>query len=353
MTNIHTSGQCLLCGSTHLVMKDQIATDLVVESYAKAYDVDVRSYFEPGGSMRLVGCEECGFLSYDPMPAGDGAFYESLQRLPWYYQEIKPEYHFAKTQVGAQDRVLEVGCGKGVFRSFLPDTIEYLGLEFNQAAIDKATAQGLHVVATPIQDHADAHPDEYDVVCHFQVLEHVADPLGFLGACAKSVKPGGKLIVAVPAEDSFLSICEGGWLNMPPHHVSRWKDSTLRYALEKQLGMQIEAIWHEPVADYHRDWYGAILANYAMKQFLGQPTKLSVDVGIVSKIARRAAGAQISSGLDVRTGGKEIRVRRTWPYSVCGGNKTLTSRIKCVKTFVSPRVWMDSIRRLHCRQAVQ
>lgn len=301
MPNNKTEKHCLLCGSNHLAVIDSIATDLVVENYAKAFNVNVESYFKPGGKMDLIGCEDCGLLSYDPMPDGDADFYEDLQRLPWYYQDIKPEYHFAKTHVGTHDRVLEIGCGKGVFRSFLADSVDYRGLEFNQAAIDKAIAQGLNVTADPIQNHAEAHPGEYDVVCHFQVLEHVSDPQGFLQACAKAVKPGGKLIVAVPAEDSFLSICEAGWLNMPPHHVSRWKDSTLRHAMETQLGLQIEAIWHEPVADYHQDWYRAILVNYAMKNLLGQRTRLSTGTDFISKVARRlAAPKPIQSWLFTR-----------------------------------------------------
>lgn len=269
-----TQKHCLLCGSNHLVVIDSIATDLVVENYAKAFDVNVESYFKPGDKMDMLGCEDCGLLIYDPMPAGDASFYEDLQRLPWYYQDIKPEYHFAKTHVGTHDHVLEIGCGKGVFRSFLASTVDYHGLEFNQAAIDKATAQGLHVTNDPIQNHADTHSGEYDVVCHFQVLEHVSDPLGFLQACAKAVKPGGKLIVAVPAEDSFLSLHRADWLNMPPHHVSRWKDTTLRHALEIQLGLALETIWHEPLADYHRGWHRGILLNYGVKRLFGDKVAL-------------------------------------------------------------------------------
>jgi SAM-dependent methyltransferase len=270
-----------------------VATDQIVEGYSRSFNVDVASYFKPGSTMDLVGCEDCGLLSYDPMPAGDAAFYEALQRLPWYYQDIKPEYHFAKTHVRDNDCVLEVGCGKGVFRSFLPESVDYRGLEFNQMAIDKATAQGLNVTAETIQHHADVCPGAYDVVCHFQVLEHVSDPIGFLQACAKSVKRGGKLIVAVPAEDSFLSICEDGWLNMPPHHVSRWKDSTLRHALQKQLGLSVEAIWHEPVANYHTDWHRAILVNYALKGLSGNSPRLTNGSGLMDKLLRKLAYPKI------------------------------------------------------------
>lgn len=306
---------CLLCGSSHLKVEDSIATDLVVENYAKAFDVDVESYFKPGENMSLVGCEDCGLLSYDPMPAGDAAFYEALQRLPWYYQDIKPEYHFAKTHVGAQDRVLEVGCGKGVFRSFLASSVDYHGLEFNQTAIDKATAQGLHVTAEPIQNHADTHPGEYDVVCHFQVLEHVSDPQGFLQACAKALKPGGKLIVAVPAEDSFLSLHRADWLNMPPHHVTRWKDSTLRHAFETQLGLAVETIWHEPLADYHRGWHRSIMANYGFKRLFGDQSRLD-GKDLLSQLARRIIAKPRLQGWLARHGASRFEFAERG-HSVC------------------------------------
>lgn len=284
---------CLLCGSTNQVEIDAISTDLVAENYVKAFGVDVTAYFRPGDRLSLIECSDCGLRYYDPPSPGDAAFYEALQRLPWYYQDIKPEYEFARKHVEKNDRVLEVGCGKGVFRSFLPESIEYRGLEFNQAAIDKARAQGLNVTSQTIENHADCNKGTYDVVCHFQVLEHVTDPIGFLKASGRAVKPGGKLIVAVPSEDSFLSICENGWLNMPPHHVSRWKDQTLRYALETELGLTVEDLWHEPVAEYHRDWHRSILINYHLKKLFGRQTRLSSSDDIFIRVARRMTKAGI------------------------------------------------------------
>ena len=293
MPDSHNQKHCLLCGSSQIRLKESVAADLLVQSYAKAYHVNVESYFKATASrVSLIACDDCGLLAYDPMPAGDAAFYEALQQLPWYYQEIKPEYHFAKTHVRAKDRVLEVGCGKGVFRSFLADSVDYSGLEFNHLAIKKATGAGLHVTPEPIEQHAETHAGQYDVVCHFQVLEHVSNPRSFLEACAKVIKPGGKLIVAVPAEDSFLSLCENGWLNMPPHHVTRWQDRTLRFALESQLGFRVEEVWHEPVADYHKDWHEGILVNHAAKHLMARRTALSASPTLFDRVAGRASSYQ-------------------------------------------------------------
>ena len=210
----------------------------------------------------------CDLRWYTPQTAGDAKFYEDLQQVDWYYQEHKPEYDFARTLVKQADRVLEVGCGKGAFRKFLPENVTYHGLEFNQAAVKTACASGLDVKISPIEAHAAENPASYDVVCHFQVLEHVTTPLPFLQACVAALKPGGTLVVAVPSEDSFLRIVENGWLNMPPHHMTRWSDRSLKDAFSA-LHLVGAQFCHEPVADYHRDWYRAVMRNFTLKHSLG------------------------------------------------------------------------------------
>ena len=117
-------------------------------------------------------------------------------------------------------------------------------------------------------------PASYDVVCHFQVLEHVSAPRAFLVDCVRALRPGGRLIITVPSEDSFLSIAEDAWLNMPPHHVTRWTDSALRFALAK-LQLEAQEIWHEPVASFHAAWYRDVLINFGVKRLLGGCTVLA------------------------------------------------------------------------------
>ena len=73
-----------------------------------------------------------------------------------------------------------------------------------------------------IEDHADQRPGHYDAVTSFQVLEHVTEPASFLRACVKALRPGGRLLLGVPNNDSFLGLLEDNWLNMPPHHMSLW-----------------------------------------------------------------------------------------------------------------------------------
>lgn len=292
-----------MCGNSGSHVVGRIKLDKLYDAYMASYGVTVNHLFSSDGYfMQLNDCVVCGLKWYSPLAAGDDHFYEGLQKHDWYYQDYKPEYDFAKGYISDDDHVLEVGCGKGAFHQFLPKNIRYRGLEFNKAAIEKARSIGLDAEATPIEKEAIERPCFYDVVCHFQVLEHVTSPRDFLENCVKALKPGGKLIVAVPSEDSFLSIVENGWLNMPPHHLTRWSDQALKSAFSS-VGLVTKEIWHEPVADFHADWYRNVMVNFGIKQVVGADIGLESD-WLWSKVSRRLNNVSFVKNLLLRVGEK-------------------------------------------------
>ncbi len=235
---------CPVCCSNASAKLDEISLAAVCKYYQDSLSIDVSNLLKNGGPpIQLRHCGKCDLRWFAPAPSGDPQFYERLQKHDWYYQDDKPEFFHAIKYVKSGDNILEVGCGKGALAVHLPSGVSYRGLEFNQDAVDKGRAAGLRIDMDPVDFHATKHPSAYDVVCHFQVLEHVTHPLAFLTACTALMKPGGLLVVAVPSEDSFLSIVEGGFLNMPPHHLTRWTDSALGFAM-KEVGLKPIEIWH-------------------------------------------------------------------------------------------------------------
>ena len=107
------------------------------------------------------------------------------------------------------------------------------------------------------------------MVGHFQVLEHVTDPKGFMQGCVKALKSGGKLLMAVPVEDSFVGRAESTWLNMPPHHLTRWSNTALANAV-RSVGVNPVETWHEPVADYDQAWHRTVVIAAGWKSLLGK-----------------------------------------------------------------------------------
>jgi len=167
-----------------------------------------------------------------------------------FHLEEKQEYIYASNIINENSKVLEVGCGKGAFAKYIPTT-DYTGLESSQNAIKKALKNDVRVLNESIDRFSDINQEVFDIVCSFQVLEHVSKPYDFLFSKIRALKSGGKLIIAVPSEDSYLKYAINDILNLPPHHITRWSDFTLRY-IPKIYGVRCLDIYHEKLAQIHK-----------------------------------------------------------------------------------------------------
>lgn len=97
--------------------------------------------------------------------------------------------------------VLELGCGQGAVGARLAATAAYTGVEpdaqSSAVARDRIEPLGGTVIHG---DHTALPPGaRFDLVCAFEVLEHLEDDAGLLRAWLASAAPGGHLLVSVPA----------------------------------------------------------------------------------------------------------------------------------------------------------
>ncbi len=257
--------RCPLCKNENIEPIEEIDTKLLKKLYRKSFDIDISSLVDNVDKIIYSECGRCKLRYYHPLIAGDEHFYSKLQEQEWYYLSEKYEYGVAKAYICESDKVLEVGSGKGAFAKHLP-TKRYVGLDFSKKAKAMAEKNGVLIENSTIQEYVADHRDEFDIVVSFQVLEHVFDPASFVDSMVDALKVGGKLIVAVPAEDSFLKYVNNGLLNMPPHHVTRWSDETLTY-LGKMYGLDMVEIHHEKVQPIHKAWYfSTLIQSLFMKQ---------------------------------------------------------------------------------------
>ncbi len=267
---------CILCKSTEIKEIEKLDTRILANLYKKRAKVDVSRFFKQE-QISLCECANCGLLFYNPIILGDGKFYEDLQSYKGYYLEEKSDYTEACKYITENDDVLEVGCGAGFFTNFIKPK-SYTGLEFNDKAIGIAQSKGLNVKKQSLEEHSLENTEKYDVVCFFQVLEHVGNPGEFLQSALKCLKKGGKLILAVPAEDSFISKQINLYLNMPPHHASRWKDITLD-KIAQLFNLKKIAIIHETLMPIHYEFYYKVDGVVKLNKIMGKPFK-SLERGI-------------------------------------------------------------------------
>lgn len=242
----------------------------------------------PPGQIALHRCRSCGLGFFRPAAVGGEEFYRGLHDEDWYYPVDKPEYRFAAGFVRPSDSVLEVGGGEGAFGKLLRCR-SYRLLELNGAAVEAARLAGLDASEEDLATHARSNPAGFDVVCAFQVLEHVPDPRDFLAAAVVALRPGGRLIVSVPADDSFVGRDRRNVLNVPPHHVTRWSDRSL-WRLGEMLGLGTERVHHESLTTWHVRAYAAGKAD-SLLCLLARRSWLPLDPALLRPLPSLARAA--------------------------------------------------------------
>lgn len=135
-------------------------------------------------------------------------------------------------------RVLEIGCGQGSFGARLAGRLDYLGVEPDRAAYEVAASRIEERGGTVINgNHETVPPDAtFDMVCAFEVLEHIDDDQGALAAWVAFLRPGGRLVVSVPAfQDRF------GPMDVHAGHFRRYSPAQLRDRLT-EAGLIVDDI---------------------------------------------------------------------------------------------------------------
>jgi SAM-dependent methyltransferase len=246
--------KCPLDLQSNVKLIDSISISMLKLRYLHQLAIRLPDEFLNKGDIFIYESEATGYRFYFPFDLAGGAdFYDQLSVQNWYYLASKWEYTTALKLIDGSASVLEVGCGAGDFLKLLDTDCQKIGLEINASAITKARDLGLEVLNETIEEHANKGR-QYEVVCLFQVLEHIPDVNSFLTAASKCLASGGKMIICVPNNDSFIKNDSKNPLNMPPHHMGLWNSQSLA-ALEPLFGLKLISLKKEPLQQYHVDWY--------------------------------------------------------------------------------------------------
>ena len=176
--------------------------------------------------------------------------------------------------------VLDVGCGGGILSESMAERgAKVTGIDLGEKALKVAQLHSLESGVAldyqliSVEKLARQQPASFDVVTCLEMLEHVPDAASVVAACAKLVKPGGKVFFSTinrnPKAYLFAVIGAEYVLNMLPrgtHDYAKFiKPSELAswmrlagLSLNHQIGMS-----YNPITQHY--WLGDdVSVNYMM-----------------------------------------------------------------------------------------
>jgi SAM-dependent methyltransferase len=154
-----------------------------------------------------------------------------LDQVHWWYCARR---RILETLIGrlirppSDARILEVGCGTGHNIEMLQRFGTVDAIEVDPAARSIAEQRlGRTVSSARLPKLAGIKRGGYDLVAALDVVEHIDDDTGTIAALASCLKPGGKLLLTVPAHQWMWSAHDE--LN---HHKRRYSRRSLRKLIE-------------------------------------------------------------------------------------------------------------------------
>lgn len=152
---------------------------------------------------RIVRCNRCGLVRSDPVadPSVVAQLYH--QSTFDYGEEVTNlsltygRYLDRLDRFGAQkESLLEIGCGNGFFleQAHLQGFRDVRGVEPSSAAIALAPKHIRNNIVCSMMSPGLFQEATFDVICLFQVLDHIFDPVSLLTACLQILKPSGFIL---------------------------------------------------------------------------------------------------------------------------------------------------------------
>ncbi|HET7338283.1 MAG TPA: class I SAM-dependent methyltransferase [Candidatus Dormibacteraeota bacterium] len=100
---------------------------------------------------------------------------------------------------GTAGRILDVGCGTGTMLRYLERYGDAEGIDVDADAIEYCHARGLTRVAQGAADSLPFAEDTFGLVTALDVIEHIEDDRAVFAELRRVLRPGGTLLVSVPA----------------------------------------------------------------------------------------------------------------------------------------------------------
>jgi SAM-dependent methyltransferase len=187
-------------------------------------------------------------------------------------------------------RVLDIGAGTGAIGAMLAQRYEYVGVEpdpVSYRSAERSVGQLGTVLNCPYEELTSAR--DFDLVCAFEVLEHIPDDRAALASWVEHLRPGGTLLVSVPKGAGRY-----GRGNAHVGDLRRYEESSLR-AMLTDVGLRnVTALsYGSPYGNLQEAALEVILRRRVdeapMETRTGASARTMLPRGLLSHVAAAAA----------------------------------------------------------------
>jgi hypothetical protein len=231
------SGLCPVCYAKHghsvrKITAQEAAQHFALKERNLEQHLAVKNEIETvwgGPSCLVVRCDNCGFCYSEPYVAGSQRFYELTYGNP-NYPHWRWEYSRTLDVIAQRSdfNLLEIGAGSGIFSRELcsrwTPASKIVCTEYSAAGAEEIRKSGMICYQADVRSiELDAYRQKFDVICLFQVLEHLDaldalfERFTFLGSA------NAELFISVPNQRRIeFNEKNGCCIDMPPGHIGRW-----------------------------------------------------------------------------------------------------------------------------------
>ena len=166
----------------------------------------------------------------------------ALDQTHWWYvarRRILADLIAREIKPPSRARILEIGCGTGHNFPVLDKFGSVEALEVDAPARAIASERlGYPVGDAPLPDLPGVPDASYDLIALLDVLEHIEGDLAALGSVKAKLKPGGRILITVPANQWMWSAHD-----TVHHHFRRYNPASLR-KVAGEAGLKVDLLTH-------------------------------------------------------------------------------------------------------------
>jgi SAM-dependent methyltransferase len=173
----------------------------------------------------------------------DRSVFDNMAKLDekhWWYvarRDILDRLIRRRIALPADARILEIGCGTGHNIPMLRQFGEVDAIEIDAEARAIASQRlGKPVMTSPLPALEGVEDGAYDLVALLDVLEHIEEDKAALIGIARKLKPGGRILLTVPAHPWMWSAHD-----VVNHHHRRYTRRTLK-AVVAAAGLKLDML---------------------------------------------------------------------------------------------------------------